>query len=81
MSKLNDKELKGLQDVIKAIETDNAQIAQFNYGAYKAAESRAQNEEKLEKLYSKLLKKYQKTDDPIQINIDNGEVTVKEVEE
>ena len=76
--KLNEKELKGLQDVIKAIETDNTQIAHFNYGAFKAAESRAQNEEKLEKLYSRLLKKYQETDEPIQINIDNGEVTIKE---
>jgi hypothetical protein len=81
MNQINDKELKGLKDLIAKINQANNDIAQFTYGANRACQNRLEVEGKLEKLYETIADKYAEDGHTVQLNIDNGEITQVAIEE
>ena len=82
MSKnINDKELKQLQVDVKTLNELNQQVTNYTKAQYKACQLAEQAEEKLQKFYDKLNKKYNKEGKAMSVNTQNGELTFQEIEE
>ena len=80
MANLNDKELSKLQEDLKLISELNQQIANYTKAQFKACQLVDEAEDKLQKFYAKLEKKYNKEGKIMKLNTQDGVINFEEKE-
>lgn len=79
MAKLNEKELAKLNENVQRINDLNKQLLDYSFAQFKAAQLKDEAEKTLGKYYESLSEKYN-DGNPINLNIETGEISPVEEE-